>query len=493
METGNNFETKLIKKTEYDKIKYMKQKFTRIVAILCIIPLFFLSGCLFFGEFDFGDGEDKGHTSFKSCYRAESYEQDNTVSDYAHLIVEQLYANFGVLNDDNTPSKIQYKPNASSDENYDKIRVQTQLNDVNADVTWHWTFSQKREGANSLSEGTGATEYYKTTAVQSAYYSAFVPIYSIAMEIVLYEIMIGQTPTIFTIDVDHENDTTVVYFDSAKTKETYVAPSGEDECLALSEVKDIFARKAIYVGLTEENVVTLKNYILNQVIGENVIGSEAYNRVIVGGQPQPLDYVVSQILTLELDEETKSIYSPYPASYVQDFAGNSLYINPDSSEALSHIPAREYQSLTVIPAMSEQSLLTFWMAFECEYDIIMDISLNFYDSNLNTYSTITTLKDFKISAGTWNPENIINFDCNSNYQISPITVSEISAREPIVINNLAGTANYYNILKNGNNIIGILNQNKINQSYYEFTFEIHKDTSRDYFLFKPGVLIAWDA
>ncbi|MDD2227432.1 MAG: hypothetical protein PHH71_02505, partial [Clostridia bacterium] len=308
----------------------MKQKLTRFVAVLCIIPLFFLSGCLFLGEFDFGEGAGSDYTSFKACYRAESYEQDNTVSAYANLIVEQLYANFGILNDEDIPSKIPNKPNASSNENYDKIRVQTQLNDINKDITWRWTFSQKREGANSLNVGTGAVEHYQTPAVQSAYYSAFVPVYSIAMEIVLYEIMIGQTPTIFTIDVDHENDTNAVYFDSARTKEIYVAPNGEDECPALSEVKNIFAEKAIYVGLTEEDVVTLEDYILNQIIGENLINSEAYNRVFVGGQEQPLDYVVNQILTLEIGEEMKSIYSPYPASYVQNFAGNSLYINSDS-------------------------------------------------------------------------------------------------------------------------------------------------------------------
>ncbi|MDD3232306.1 MAG: hypothetical protein PHO06_03045 [Clostridia bacterium] len=471
----------------------MKQKLTRFVAVLCIIPLFFLSGCLFLGEFDFGEGAGSDYTSFKACYRAESYEQDNTVSAYANLIVEQLYANFGILNDEDIPSKIPNKPNASSNENYDKIRVQTQLNDINKDITWRWTFSQKREGANSLNVGTGAVEHYQTPAVQSAYYSAFVPVYSIAMEIVLYEIMIGQTPTIFTIDVDHENDTNAVYFDSARTKEIYVAPNGEDECPALSEVKNIFAEKAIYVGLTEEDVVTLEDYILNQIIGENLINSEAYNRVFVGGQEQPLDYVVNQILTLEIGEEMKSIYSPYPASYVQNFAGNSLYINSDSPEALSHIPAREYQSLAVIPAISEHSLLSIWIAFECEYNITIDISLNFYDSNLNIYSTIQTLKDFEIPAGVWNPGNIIDFNCNSNYKISPITTSEISAFEPTVINNSVGTANYYNILENGNNKIGILNHNKINQSYYEFTFEIHKNASRDYFPFKSGVLIAWDS
>ncbi|MDD2445843.1 MAG: hypothetical protein PHX09_03430, partial [Clostridia bacterium] len=62
--------------------------------------------------------------------------------------------------------------------------------------------------------------------------------------------------------------------------------------------------------------------------------------------------------------------------------------------------------------------------------------------------------------------------------------------EQTVVNNSTGLANYYNITDNSK--IGILNNGKINQPYFEFTFEIEKDTSKDYFPFKVGVVSVWN-
>lgn len=459
-----------------------------------LLPIFCLSGCFFFpgSPNNYTGGEI---TTFKACYRNQTYEVDNTISSYARLVVEQLYANFGILNDYRYPSLVENKPNINDNSNYDKIRVQTNVEEINSEISWKWTFSQNLDGAISLSTGEGAVEYYENPAVQNAYYSAFVPVYSIALEIVIYEIILNKTPTVFTIDVNNETGSTKVYSNVTKTKEVKVG-SGTEDCVPLAEIKAEFNAKSEYVGLTPANVQTLNNYILNNVIGDHIIGG-VYDIVKVSGQsPSPnLNYIVQQILQLEpvisgTTGEQKSIYSPYPTSFIKDFIGSAFYISSETGEtAFDHIIALEYQSIIVLPDEND-SYLSIWLGFECEYNIDLTVSLNYYNYQTAQYSVVSS-EELEISAGSFSPNEIYVFDCEPHNKVSTFSISGLSATEQKVISNSTGLANFYDIKDNSN--IGILNRNKINQSYFEFTFEINKNSQRDYFPFKVGVISVFNA
>jgi hypothetical protein len=468
----------------------LKKIILSFLISICILTMPFLSGCLFLDFINFHDYAPGEITSFKACYRAEGYELDNTISKYAHLITEQLYANFGILNDNEHSSKIADKPDKNENSNYDKIRVQTQYSEINKDISWKWSFSQNAE-PQSLSASAGATDYYLEQSRQDAYYNAFVPVYSIAMEIVLYEIMMNKTPTVFTIDINQEAETTKVYYDASKTKEIIV-PTESLQCVALNDTRTEFLTKGLYIGLTSANVQTLNNYILNNVIGNEIIDSP-YDTIKYENNTQSLNYVVQQILTLEPElnqtNEVKSIYSPYPMSYMKDFTGSTLYINSNSSTALEHIPALEYQSIIVMPDNDIDSYLLISLALECEYDITMNISLNYYNGSAEPVKSYVQSNIF-IKAGIWMPNSMCDFYIDSSYKISAFNQPNVYRVEPTMISNSTGLANYYNITDNSK--IGILNNQKINQPYFEFTFEIQKDSSKDFFPFKVGVVSVWN-
>jgi len=458
----------------------MKKFVLQFFVCVLIIPIFFLSGCLF--SFDSQDEFSEGKiTTFKACYRTETYEIDNTISTYAKLIVEQLYSNFGILNDYRHPSLIDNKPDDDNNSNYDKIRVQTDLEgiEINSNIFWKWSFSQNLDQANSLITPENAVSYYETPDVQNAYYSAFVPLYSITMEIVLYEIILNKTPTTFTVDINNEQGITKVYSDIAKTKEVY--PTNEnEECLPLSEIKNEFKTKAEYVGLTSSNKQVLNEYILNKIIGDEIIDG-LYDRVIIDGQQKYLSFIIQQILQLEpvIDglTEQKSIYSPYPASYIKDFEGASLYLS-STAQSFAHIPALEYQSLVLLPDENNY-FLDISLAFECEYEIEITASLNYYNNQLKTE---LSTKIINISAGSW--KNLFYFNFGGN-RVEPFAVNQLKTSSQKVINNSTGLANLYSFDENSK--IGILNKDKIYQSYFEFTFKVTKNPSKDYYPFKVGV------
>lgn len=466
----------------------MKKIALRFFVSFLIIPVFFLSGCLFF--FDNPDEYSEGQiTTFKACYRAESYEIDNTISSYAKLVVGQLYSNFGILNDYRYPSLIENKPDSDNNSNYDKIRVQTDTDgvEINNDIFWRWTFLQNLDQATSLESGENAAGYYETPALQNAYYSAYVPVYSVAMEIVLYEIILGKTPTNFTIDINNELGSTKVYADTLKTKEVFA--DEETECEPLLEIKNEFKTKAQYIGLTSANVQTLNDYILNKVIGDGIIGG-IYDRVIVGGQNKILSFVVQQILQLEPiiegSPDQKSIYSPYPASYIKDFEGGSFYVG-SGSNSFEHIPALEYQSVVMLPDEND-SYLSIFLAFESESDIEITASLKYCN---NQIETVIDSQELSVKAGAWSVSDLCWFNFDSNNKVSAFSVNQLKTSKQKVINNSTGLANFYSVTDNSK--IGVLNKEKINQAYFEFTFEVHKNSSKDYYPYKVGVFALWNA
>lgn len=484
----------------------MKRFVSLFFVFILIVPCLFLSGCLFFG----GDGDEpqvdengnplyeEGEIEgFKVAYRNNNYSLDNTIQDYAKFIVTELYANFGILNDYSHTTKLSDddKPDSEVASNYDKIRVQTQLTEVNRSVSWNWTFSQSAENVPSLSNVDDTVNYYSSTIRQNAYYDEFVPVYSIALEIVLYDIILDVTPHVFSIVVNQNNGITSVYADEQQTQLIEVVNIGY--CDALDNARENFKNNATYVGLTENDISQLKEYILNYVIGTHIVGT-IYDNVVVNGKEKTYSQILDNILKIdpfnfndnesnENETNTKSIFNPYPISSIKDFYDN-LYINTDSTSCLEHITAREYQSIIIEPADTTSNLVGLFYALESEYDMVINVSLNYYNFSSDTY-TVVDSQLVNIKGGVWSAENILLLNASSSYKISKFNPpSAMQVSDETSISNTNGLANYYDVYDNGYGGIAIGNGEKIGQSYYEIRFEIRKDGSKIFYPFKFGML-----
>ena len=185
--------------------------------------------------------------------------------------------------------------------------MQTNTDNTTTNIPWLWTFATSTVGAESLEDNSTAVDYYGTSNIQSIYFNTFVNSYKVALEITCLQIVMGEIPTIFTIDVNNTTGTTKVYYDTQKTMEL-TSPTQT----VLATIKQEFSTKGKYVGMTAENIATLKNYILQNVVGSGVVGS-IYDGVKILGRTATYNEIITKILTVEAPLE-KSIFKPYPAN-----------------------------------------------------------------------------------------------------------------------------------------------------------------------------------
>ncbi|MDD4816209.1 MAG: hypothetical protein PHQ62_03640 [Clostridia bacterium] len=419
-----------------------------------------------------------GIEGYKVCYNNNNYELDNTFSIYAEFVLKELYANFGILNDETHSSSITNKANENVASNYDKIRVQTLENNTTTNIPWKWTFSTQTSNLHSLENSETAVQTYSNQTVQSNYYSAFVNTYKVALEIVLMQIIMDETPTIFTIEINDSEGTTKIFFDTAKQNEIT-----NDNCLALTQTKTQFAEKGEYVGLKPEDVQILNNYILINIVGNDIINS-VYNQIQVGSEAKNYSYITNQILTVSPDL-AKSIFEPYPTSTIKDITDSSFYVSTSSTDAMSHIQAKEYQSFVIMPS-STTKICSVWLAIEAEYNVNINIKVNYYNFANKTYTNIST-QTAELTNKKWSVQNSVNFDIDFiNLSTFDNSNQALSASTEKLVSNTNQNSVLYNV--NTANV-GVLNYQAINQSYIELVFEIEKDNSKTYWPFKAGIAL----
>lgn len=453
----------------------MKKHLYRFVALIFCLPLMFLSGCLFFDENSTTTGISSIN-GYKLCYNNNSYEIDNTYEIYATTILTELYACFGIPSDAAHSSQIDTKPLTTEISNYDKIRVQTTTDGTTTNIPWLWTFATSTAGAESLEDNSTAVDYYGTSNIQSIYFNTFVNSYKVALEIACLQIVMGETPTIFTIDVNNTTGTTKVYYDTQKTMEL-TSPTQT----VLATIKQEFSTKGKYVGMTAENIATLKNYILQNVMGSGVVGS-IYDGVKILGRTATYNEIITKILAVEAPLE-KSIFEPYPANYVKDITNTSLYIKSSGTDYLENITSYEYASIVIMPnASCKVAMLS--LAVESEYAMDMTIKLNVYNTSSGLTETVSS-QEISVKAGAWSASDLVyvqianilpidDFENNGNLQASSETV----------INNSNGNNKYFKINENN---VGILDGGEVSQSYAEIVFEIQKTMDKSYYPFKIGL------
>lgn len=401
---------------------------------------------------------------FKVCYTDNNYVLDNTFNVFATHILSELYANFGVVNGTVYQSGVTPSPVSTRSENYDRIRVQQTASGV-ASESWNWSFSQTLSGAESQTDANQVVNYYTDSTRQTTYFNHFVNLYAPALEAVAIQIAMGQTPQTFIVEINGE--TTNVFANSQKTtlvNEAFV-----------EILKTQFASTGKYVGFTPENTQTFKNYLLTEVIGTHIIGTQ-FDKIYLADKTVTYSQIIDQILALPASTD-KDFYSPYPASNVLDVTNTDFYPN-STTDSLSHITARQYQSITFMPKKNTE-ILSIIMSFEAEYDLTLAVS-----ATLTTAQTQTVLfsGSVTIPAGKFRAENMWLIPLNQVASLSTFENNFMPANTPLAISNANQTAKYYDYTASG----AVLNATLQTQNYLTISF-VPQSSASEYKPFKWAI------
>lgn len=460
----------------------MKKKLQMFLSIIILIPIMSLGGCVFYDDFDFSTNTQNTQVdkidSYKIIYDDNNYQLDDTFEIYSQHILTEFYSFFGIINDDDhkTLSEQCAKPVV---QNYDKIRVQTSDDDpptINNEISWNWTLPQSLSNAEVLntSNVTTAVDYYSNLNRQKVYFNAFIDAYKIPLSIVSMQICMGETPTKFTIEVSEFN--VVVYFDSEKTQDVNAENSN-----VLKDVKQQFAKKSQYVGFTDENLLTFKDYILKNIVGDKIINTP-FDFVKCSDGDHNYSEIIDLILKTTTPDLIKSFLDPYPACSFKDNNNSNYYVKAQGYNLMGHIPSYEYQSFIIIPK-TDLDLGMIKLAFEAEKDLALTVKLNYYNKATKQTRLLDSTNVTIVGGKEYSYGDDKVFACDFPI-ISAFNNEKLSAPspKPKQINN--SNSNYF---KTNENSTAILNGEAVDQNYLEIVFDIDRNSTETYYPFKFGI------
>ena len=230
------------------------------------------------------------------------------------------------------------------------------------------------------------------------------------LQVVLYEIMLGYTDlTTINVDIQYASTTPESenyleagsYTISIKNSNSSLLPSGHEltvteltsenpqESMLYAyrlELQQQYENQTRYTGFTKDNADRFITYILDEVIGTDVVVEHDHDKfrdtinyrnyvevvanivyeLTYDGSGDSWVYSYSQIpnYTVEFDitDESGNIkgqtdFAAKPATYVRYFPGETLFGEDDVDYQFSNKPIGEYQSILVVPARTITTLL----------------------------------------------------------------------------------------------------------------------------------------
>ncbi len=535
----------------------MKKLFSGILVCLLLAVSLFTTGC--FNLPGLG-GDDTGSllypsgtiAGYKVCYKPAQYNFERLFLTYSNNIVRDLFTYFTFYNykkyEYNEETKnyqlITNFPTITEDNyltfwdealNLDRIRYQPKFISENEyytydDVAWNWSFGDKVDGLINIltySETNGQIEKNYLNLIDfltniesysNPNLNDIINIYATVLEYNIYELVLGRTPTAPLIQI---SDTATTVLDSVKVTLNGKLVDGttatRDEIMG--SIQEEFSLYGTYVGFSERDRENLTNYILETVIGDQIVNNLKYNKNNEY-QTKVAEIINSSNPTLNQDveegqEPPRDFFDPYPASKIKDFNGTAFYINGGIDEngnmsntnAFDHIQSAEYQSFVIMPEQEDLELCALWLAFESEQPIDAVIRVRYYDGNGRLFETAK--QNISMSGEEFNAEtDIIMMDL----VYSEITDTELDTSVDMTLDNFdndldggilkaddidgkyvsGALANYYNIIESdsGFGAIGVLNHNKIPFSYMEIVIDVIKDPNQPQatYPFKMGVV-----
>lgn len=525
----------------------MKKLFSGILVCFLIAVSFLTTGC-----FNLPGGDDTGSllypsgtiSGYKVCYKPAQYNFERLFLSYSNNIVRDLFTYFTFYNYrfyDETGT-LQYNFPVVTESNYlaiwdgalnlDRVRYQPQFvyeNDVQyytyEDISWNWSFGKDIEGlrnpfqrsGNLIEKNTDNLKAFLNSINDFIELDSITNIYSTVLEYNIYELVLGRTPTAPVIEI---SDTATTVLESVKVTlngQTVDGTTNTRDSI-ITPIQEEFSLYGTYVGFSERDRENLTNYILETVIGDQIVNNLKYNKnneyqtkvaeIIENANPTSNQDVE------EGQEPPRDFFDPYPASKIKDFNGTAFYINGGVDEngnsannAFDHIQSAEYQSFVIMPEQEDLSLCALWLAFESEQPIDAVIRVRYYNGAGRLFETAK--QQISMSGDP--------FDATTDIVMMDLVYNEISDTEldtevDMILdpfdNELDGgilkaddidgkyvtgaLANYYNIIESdsGFGAIGVLNHNRIPFSYMEIVIDVIKDPNEPQatYPFKMGVV-----
>ena len=518
----------------------MKKIFNTILVCFLIAVSFFTTGCFYVPGIS---GDNTGSllypygtiAGYKVCYKPAQYNFERLFESYSNNIIDELfnYFTFSSIRD------IDQDNISESDYNIiwenqalkvDRIRYQPQLINENGiyyytydNIFWNWSFGknlsffetylnvnykQIEKTDNNLRL---LINHYNTLINDN--FNMVISIYSTVLEYNIYELVLGRTPTVPVVEI---SDTATTVLDSVKVTlngQTVDGTTNTRDSI-ITPIQEEFYQYGTYVGFTERDRENLTNYILETVIGDQIVNSSKYNKNNEY-QTKVAEIVYNSNPTASSsDDSIRDFFDPYPASKIKDFNGTAFYINGGVDEngnsannAFDHIQSAEYQSFVIMPEQEDLTLCALWLAFESEQPIDAVIRVRYYDGAGRLFETAR--QPISMSG---DPFNAVSDIIMVDLVYSEITDTELDTSVDMSLDIFDNSldngileadeidgkyvtgelANYYNIIESesGFGAIGVLNHNRIPFSYMEIVIDVIKDPNQPQatYPFKMGVV-----
>lgn len=530
-----------------------KSKKTRIFqSIICFV---LLAVSLFFGGcFADSDGDEVadfigGIQGFKVNYRPKSYNYLDYYKSFAQTTLEELFETFYYnANNDNSaiaPEREQQYAQTAYEQKYGEpvgnkdskqwqeyvvyyfsdihysTKILTNANgspidpDQNpitsdfyytkSDVSWKWDINQNDHAlADGIKQFDKITRFYiddnelaliKKNTVDWIKDALIKP-----LQVATLQIVLGKTPTVF----DQSNFSTA---DKILGSATLVGGN-----VQATGLMNELVTKGSYVGISQDALAKIKEYILT-----NVIGNQKFSETNPNNYFSKDDYafILDQIWakkqyfhmknTLDIDDETDygCVFDIYPATALQDFPSNAFFVNSSDNQAFQHIQKAEYQSIVIMPN-KQQYLEEIWFYLASD----RQMTVNYYTRSFDAKTGLVSVGPVKQVKTNIESEFVyeeashgtVTFYKNSEETIVRTEKFNNDIGGGIINTNGQAVAMTYPMSKyfvavpslNGFGSVSVLNHQKFAEadgcSFIEIVFDVQKDGDDDKdYSFKVGM------
>lgn len=530
-----------------------KSKKTKILkSITCVVLLavmLFFGGC--FADAGGGEGASfiGGIQGFKVNYRPKSYNYLDYYKSFAQTTLEELFETFYYnANNDNSaiaPDREQRYAQMAYEQKYgepvDKNSKKWQeyvvyyFSDIHystkvlknaggtaidpeqnpitsdfyytkSDVCWKWDKSQNDSHAlaDSIKQFDKISEFYtddhefviqKNSTIDWINNTLVKP-----LQVATLQIVLGKTPTVF----DQSNFSTA---DKILGSATLVGGN-----VQATGLMNELVTKGSYVGISQDALAKIKEYILT-----NVIGNQKFSETNPNNYFSRDDYafILDQIWakkqnfhmknTLNIDDETDygCVFDIYPATALQDFPSNAFFVNSSDNQAFRHIQKAEYQSIVIMPN-KQQYLEEIWFYLASD----RQMTVNYYTRSFDAKTGLVSVGPVKQVKTNIESEFVyeeashgtVTFYKNSEETIVRTEKFNNDIGGGIINTNGQAVAMTYPMSKyfvavpslNGFGSVSVLNHQKFAEadgcSFIEIVFDVQKDGDDDKdYSFKVGM------
>lgn len=476
------------------KSKNLKTKiFALLLVLLLSVCCVLFAGCAIVAgrraiESGSGGSGGSGNQSaqfvpnkFKLGYRGTGTDEEakNNIADLSKELVEDFASTYGVGKGFGDNQNVYY---------YDSIRYQAYQKEIDDgeggvviqvwarnSLRWSWSFDNNKNGkpifqgaANMREKSAYENEEYYTQNKIEEYQTFYKKLYSEAMEVVLYEILLGRTDFQNMIVVGDAFDAQGYPQISYRGKSVAITDGKPNFDAILGDLQAEYFDKTTYFGFSLDDAKKIKDYIINYVIGSKALSDKDGNDQLNNNRNYRA--YVEKLVDGKINSETK--YYWYSRTAFED---SKLAIS-STEDYFQLVPKAEYQSL-VLMAEEADEFSSCWIAFQSERDLKINMYYRYFDGQ--TIRT-TAPKTIEVKGGAYdmigNDSSVRDFGTDNGYFAIDVFDNNDFVAAPTARTNNPDTKIYNPIAsKNGFGCVSVFNENNVNNSFLEIVLDVEKN------------------